>query len=90
MKKTKRERRKIISDNEIVSPDRLFVFKLSRRYPDRSRFRRFVEQVKKRGCYYDHDQEAKTVTAVFENKASRDAGVVLLKRALGLAGEDFN
>jgi len=81
---TKRERKQLLAVDQIASPERLFVFKLARRFPERAPFRRFVQLVKKQGCYYDHDSEQRTVTVVFEDRKSRDAGVALLKRGLKL------
>ena len=79
----------MIGANEIAPPERLFVFRVGKRYPDRAKFRRFVMTVKKTGSYYDHDMEARTVTVVFESRESRDIGVRLLKSQLKLQGEDF-
>lgn len=81
-KTTKRERKQILPAHQIASPERLFVFRLKKRFPNRTQFRRFIELVKKQGCYYDHDTEERNVTVVFENRESRDAGVTLLKRGL--------
>lgn len=83
-KTTKRERKQILPEDQIASPERLFVFRLAKRFPNRPDFRRFLSLVKKAGCYYNHDTEERTVTVVFEDRESRDAGVTLLKRGLNL------